>query len=293
MKTIIFFLVLISSFQILTAQSTKYSTSWFGPNANPVPEFTDVHISSKTTVSLMGDSYFGYGDNTQNGFLKIEIPLLPKLVSIKLFSTILESYQVTDAVSNKRGMKGGNTTGKAIGDIYIQTRISLLKESKYVPAIIFNSTLKTASGSNFSERRYFDTPGYYFDLEIGKSIYTKGKFISEIRSVLDAGFMCWETTESTQDDAPMYGGKIIIGNAKWKLENSVSGYFGWMHTNKYYSADYGDAPKVYTLRFLFLTKEINYFVQYLYGINDFPYQQIRVGSSLQINKLTPKFNPSL
>ena len=276
-------------FQYLTAQ-TPYSTAWFGPNANPIPEFTDATIPAKTTISLMGDYYFGHGDQTENGYAKIEFPLIPERVSFKVWSTILEHYQVTDRVSTVRDMLNGNISGKANGDIYFQTRIRVLNEKKNAPSIILNATLKTASGTNHLERRYFDTPGYYFDAEIGKSFYTKGSFISEIRAVANVGFMSFETErQSTQDDAPLYGGKIILGNDTWKLENSLSGYWGWMHTNASYGFNYGDAPMVYAAKISKITKNITYFAQYQSGLHDFPYQQVRVGVSFTMEKLTPKF----
>lgn len=297
MKKISIIILLAVSVQLVSGQTpyvitgkTPYSTAWFGPNANPVPEFTDATIPAKTTISLMGDYYFGLGDQTENGYFKIEFPLLPERVSFKIWSTILEHYQVTDQLSATRDM-GGNTSGKANGDFYVQTRILILKETKAAPSIILNSTLKTASGTNHLERRYFDTPGYYFDTEIGKSIYTKGSFINEIRAVANIGFMCYETErQSTQDDAPMYGAKIIIGNQNWKLENTLSGYWGWMHTNVKYGSDYGDAPMVYAAKITKLTKNVNYFAQYQYGIHDFSYHQIRVGVSFPIEALTPKFS---
>ncbi|MGC3979016.1 MAG: hypothetical protein QM751_12810 [Paludibacteraceae bacterium] len=298
----------LSIFIISTnAQTAKYSTAWFGPNANPVPEFTDARIPAQTTISLMGDYYFGHGDQTENGYVKIEFPLLPERVSLKLWSTVMENYQVTDALSAARGMniitdritkgdkavefRDGKTIGTANGDLYVQTRIRLLQEKKKAPAIILNATIKTASGTNFPQRRYFDTPGYYFDVEVGKSFYTKGKFLSEIRAVANTGFLCWETTNSTQDDATMYGGKLIIGNPTWKLENTVSGYWGWIHTNARLNplGDYGDAPLVYAAKFSIMNKKIDYFAQYQYGIKDFPYHQIRVGISFPVEKLTPKF----
>lgn len=238
----------------------------------------------------MGDYYFGQGDRTENGYFKIEFPLLPERVSLKIWSTVLEHYQVTSQLSAERKMLNGNTSGKANGDFYVQTRILILKESESAPSIILNSTLKTASGTNNDQRRYFNTPGYYFDTEIGKSFYTNGSFINEIRAVANVGFMCWEVNYlSTQDDAPMYGGKIILGNQNWKLENTLSGYWGWMHTNVRYGSDYGDAPMVYAAKITKLTKNINYFAQYQYGINDFPYHQFRVGVSFTLGRLTPKF----
>ena len=290
MKKICILLLVILSLQSISSQ-TPYSTAWFGPNANPVPEFTDARIPSKTTLSLMGDYYFGYGDQTENGYFKIEFPLLPERVSFKVWSTILEHYQVTDQLSAERKMLNGNTTGKANGDLYFQTRILILKETEKVPSFILNTTLKTASGTNNDQRRYFNTPGYYFDAEIGKSIHTKGSFINEIRGVVNFGFMCWETEkQSTQDDAPMYGGKIIIGNDKWKLENTLSGYWGWMHTNIHYGKNYGDAPMVYNAKITKLCKNINYFAQYEYGIHNFSYQMVRLGVSFTMDKITPKFS---
>jgi hypothetical protein len=293
MKRYSFFLLITISFLRLSAQIlTPYSTTWFGPNANPVPEFADATIPAKTTITLTGDYYLGHGDHTENGYAKIEFPLIPERVSFKVWSTILEHYQVTPQLSAERSMLNGNTSGIANGDIYFQTRILLFKEQGNVPDVIVNTTLKTASGTNQQYERYFNTPGYYFDAEIGKSINTKSSFISEIRGVVDFGFMCWETErQSTQDDAPMYGGKIILGNEHWKLENSLSGYWGWMHTNIRYGSNYGDAPMIYTGKIMKQCGNINYFAQYEYGIHDFPYQQLRLGISFPLTFLTPNYKP--
>ena len=237
----------------------------------------------------MGDYYFGFGDITRNGYLKFEMPLIPERVSLKIWSSILENYTTTPEIMQKRGASA--LSGWEGGDIYIQTRIRLLKEQKVLPDIILNSTLKTASAKTVSTRRYFDTPGYYFDLEAGKSFYTKSNWLSEIRAVANVGFLCWETTNSTQDDAPMYGGKLIVGNPGWKLENTLSGYWGWIHTYAPLSptGDYGDTPLVYAAKFTLMTKKINYCVQYQEGITDFPYHQIRLGVSFEMKSLTPKW----
>jgi len=281
-KTCIILLVIICQQGIYS--QVRYSSSWFGPNANPVPEFTDATIPSKTTISLMGDYYFGHGDRTKNGYIKVDIPLLSERVSLKIWSAVLEHYQTTEEVMQNRG--ANTTSGSEVGDIYVQTRIRLWKEQKNRPEVILNSTLKTASAKSYATRRYFDTPGYYFDVEMGKSFFTKSSFISEIRLVADAGFLCWETTNSAQDDAPMYGGKIILGNQDWKMENTLSGYWGWKNLK---DKTYGDVPLVYSVKLIKQTKNLNYFAQYQYGIHDFPYNQIRVGVSFPLSKLTPKF----
>jgi hypothetical protein len=208
---------------------------------------------------------------------------------MKIWSTVLEHYQTTPEIMQLRGSNA--LSGKEGGDIYVQTRIRFLNEQNHFLSIILNSTLKTAAAKTYRSRRYFDTPGYYFDLEAGKSFYTKSKFINEIRGVANIGFMCWETTGSRQDDAPMYGGKIILGNQNWKLENTLSGYWGWIHTYRPLSpaGDYGDTPLVYAAKFTILGGYMDYFAQYQYGIKDFPYHQIRVGITFPVEKLTPKF----
>lgn len=272
-----------------SSQSVRYSPAWFGPNANPVAEITDARIPKLTTFSLMTDNYFGFGDYTRNGYFKIEIPLVPERVSFKIWSTILENYTVSDEIIESRNMLSEESSGKANGDIYVQTRISLLSEKKYAPAVIINSTLKTASGTNFQNRRYFNTPGYYFDLESAKSFTLNNKYLDEIRLVGNLGFLCWETTNSTQNDAIMYGLKIIASNKLLQWENSLAGYDGWMYRHPNYGTDYGDSPLVYNSKFVFKFKNTDYFTQYQWGIRDFPYHQLRVGFTLKLAKLTPDF----
>lgn len=89
----------------------------------------------------------------------------------------------------------------------------------------------------------------------------------------------------------MYGAKLIIGNNTWKFDNSLAGYKGWIHTNKKLnpSGDYGDVPLIFASKLTIKKKNIDYFAQYQYGINDFPYHQLRLGISFSIEKLTPKF----
>ena len=266
----------------VSAQTVNYSPAFFGPNANPVPEFGQATVTDRTTVRLSGDYHFGFGDQTANATLTVEMPLLPECVSLKVWASMLEHYRVTQDVYDLRQMQGGSLNGSANGDIYVQTRIRILKERRMAPAIVLNSTLKSASGTHFEQRRYFDTPGYYFDLEVGKSFALNNRMVSTIRVVADLGFLCWETTGSTQNDAPMYGGKIILSNALIDFENTLSGYYGWMNN--------GDAPLVYTTKLTFKQPKIHFFAQYQYGIHDFPYHHVQAGISVPFGKLTPKYN---
>jgi len=293
MKIILQSLIFIFITNFVSAQIVKYSAAWFGPNANPVPEFTEARIPEYTTAGITGDYYYGFGDKTKSSYLKIEIPLISERVSIKIWNCYIEHYNVTDAISTKREMANHTTSGNATGDLYVQTRILILKEGLKAPAIIFNSTLKTASGSNFEERRFFDTPGYFFDIEVGKSFPTHKKFISDIRLVTNFGFMCWEAIDyaqfGIQNDAPLMGEKIVLTNHKWKFESTLSGYWGWMYSNHHYGKDYADTPIVFASKFTIPTQKMDYFVQFQKGILDFPYNQIRMGLNIELKRLTPKF----
>ena len=276
------FLLVVCVFPLISlAQNVDYSPAYFGPNANPVPSFSDASIPQETTLESSSNHHFGFGDYTRNLTLLAEIPLLPQRISLKTWAALFERYQLTQKVYNKRKMEGGTLKGKANGDIYVQTRILVLKESKWKPSMLLNITLKTASGTKFKQRRYFDTPGYYFDLEVGKSIHFDNKFLNEVRVVADIGFLCWETTNSTQNDAPMYGGKLILSNDLLDFENTLSGYYGWMNN--------GDRPLVYAVKLTLKQAGFNSFVQYQYGLKDFPYHSIQMGASFALPILTPKY----
>jgi len=277
-----FILMLLFFSWVASAQKVNYSPAYFGPNANPVPLFTDATIPAETMVQLSQDFYFGFGDNTTNTRFLVEVPLLSEFVSFKVWVTMLEYYKVTEGISSKRQMLNDNTSGSAMGDFYVQTRILIFREKRIMPSIVLNSTLKTASGTKFQEKRYFDTPGYYFDAEIGKSVHTKSSTISELRVVGNLGFLCWETTNSTQNDALMYGIKIILSNSRIDFENSLSGYWGWMRN--------GDNPLVYNSKISLKIKSLNYHLMYQYGIRDFPYHHLQVGFSIKMPKFTPKYD---
>jgi len=273
--------LLICFIPVVCSQTVNYSPAYFGPNANPVAEFSGATIPKFTTVEVSGNYYFGFGDQTINPELKIEIPLLPQRISLKLWVALWEKYTVTQALYDQRQMQGklsGTTNG---GDVYVQTRFSVLAEKKYLPAVLLNITLKTASGEAFKERRYFNTPGYYFDAEIAKSFRFENKIINDLRIATDLGFLCWEMTNSRQNDAFMYGAKIILSNNVIDFENTLAGYKGRIKN--------GDNPLVYSAKLIGKYKIFSFFVQYKYGIRDWNYHQLQAGFSVGIQKLTPKY----
>jgi hypothetical protein len=277
----LFILILFSAFTAsILAQNIIYSPKYFGPNANQAAELTGAIIPEFTTVDFSGNYYFGFGDQAINPELKIEIPLLPRKISLKLWVALWEKYSVDSIRYQERNMlkMNGITNG---GDIYVQTRISVFEEKKYRPAVILNSTLRSASGGPIEERRYYDTPGYYFDLEAAKSFGFNNVIINDVRVSADFGFLCWEMSNSRQSDAIMYGGKIILSNKAVDFEHTLSGYSGRINSD--------DKVLVYSAKLIGKTKPISFFVQYKYGIRDWNYHQLQAGISFQIKSLTPKY----
>ncbi|MDR0566760.1 MAG: hypothetical protein LBG47_06975 [Prevotellaceae bacterium] len=266
------------------AAQVNYSPKYFGPNANPVHAFGNATILSSTTLEGSVSYFFGSGDQTENLKLSVEIPLLPSFVSLKTWGFFLEKYSIAPEVNRFRGMQSNDLSGSVgVGDVYVQTRMRLAKEAQFVPAIILNLTLKTASSDEkgFQSRRYFDTPGYFFDMEVGKSFVVSTRLLDEIRVVGNAGFLCWETTDSRQDDAPMYGGRVILSHRLLDFENTLSRYRGWMHN--------GDSPLVYSALLRLRQSKVACFVEYKYGLRDYPYHLLSLGMSIFVEKLTPKY----
>lgn len=147
MKKILLFLCLLPAMSFCQVLLVHHTTNYFGPNANPVPEFTGALIPKETQLEIVGDYYFGFGDYTLSNLVRVEIALIPKKVSVKAWKTTLEKYNFSDEILVRRNMQ--ETDGTASGDLYVQTWVRLLKESQYWPDIDANATLKTASGTTF------------------------------------------------------------------------------------------------------------------------------------------------
>ncbi|MBK7129497.1 MAG: hypothetical protein IPH66_09060 [Crocinitomicaceae bacterium] len=280
------FLLVLSSESI--GQDVRFSTKWFGPNANPVPEFTDATIPSKTEISVMSDVYFGYGDFTTNERIKVEVPFFANHFSFGFWTTEAEFYFVDPQLALKRHMDSAKP-GYARGDYYVQTRFRILQQSRHKIDMILNSTLKTASGTDVLNRRYFDSPGYYFDCEIGKSIYLPHVFFNELRFTTDLGFFSWQAGDVSQDDALMFGLKISLMNEYFTWTNTFSGYWGWMHTHPSYGPEYGDQPLVLSTKLTHAFNRISLFGQYQAGLRDFPYHQVRFGITMRAGRMTPQY----
>jgi hypothetical protein len=84
-----------------------------------------------------------------------------------------------------------------------------------------------------------------------------------------AGFLCWQTAAARQNDAVMYGLQLLLKYDYISLQTTWGGYVGWER--------YGDAPMSLKLKASGHIKNFEPFVQYQWGIQDYPYHQLRIG----------------
>ncbi len=271
----------------LIAQDVYYSTKHFGVNANPVPRMQHSQIDKTPSFGLRTDQNLSSTETTTSVYLDLSFPLVPNAVDFRVYGCVREFYRVDKQIAKQRGMPDKHFQGSESGDYYIQTRIRLLKElaNSWRPNIILNSTLKTASSAYHTKyRRYFDTPGYFFSLESGKNLYSFphiGENYLRLNALL--GFMCWETTESWQDDAYMYGLQLDFKTKHFLLSFEGSGYTGWLE-NRF--EGYGDRPFVLRFNGIYQINP-NYSINFAWekGLRDFPYHQLSLGFTYHLSKI--------
>lgn len=270
-------------------EKTGIAPAYFGPNALPIQDMLDGRTQSHLRLELAGDGYFGYkSDRTVDIFSRVYIPLFTDRVNLTIWMPIQEWYSMT--LERQRECRLQDTVaifGHEAGDVYISTDIQLLQARKWTPDIALRVGIKTASGGGFDKARYFDDPGYFFDLAIGKSLYfgagrsfpyadsTDAPF--ELRLAGSVGFLCWQTDNGRQNDAIMYGLQLRMRVRYLYLQETFGGYTGWER--------YGDLPMSLKTRVAGQIRGFEPYVEYQYGLRDYPFHQVRVGLAYHLDIL--------
>jgi hypothetical protein len=116
----------------------------------------------------------------------------------------------------------------ATGDFIISSFYRLLKDSRGT-AITLEAGFKTASGNRLVDARYTDAATYWFDMNIGRSLYRSADHKYDISIQGLVGFYCWMTNDIVhrQNDAVVYSGGISskIGNVTSAAD--AAGIFGY------------------------------------------------------------------
>ena len=245
------------------SKPTGIAPAYFGPNALPIIDMSDGTTHKELRLELAGEGYFGYKEKNRTAdiFARVSVPLFTRWANVHVWMPVYGWYDQYDG------------KGSGAGDVYIATEVQILhkewfktRNAVYIPHMTLRLGMKTASGEQFERRRHFDNPGYFFDLTMGQSIPFKH---CELRLAGTAGFLCWQTDNARQNDAVMYGLTALLVHRYFALQGTWSGYVGWER--------HGDAPMSLKARAAGRIKGFEPYVQYQYGIKDYPFHQIRLG----------------
>lgn len=274
---------------------TKYmvmSPGKMGPNALPVPEIRTGLLTSDSKFVTAAEMHSIKGDITENLYLGYDQILPGNRASVCFFMVPVEYYQLDREMRNSRLCRSADPHGIAAGDLYFGTDIQLLKDKPGTPDILFGMYCRTASGGSLGNARFTDTPGYYFDFSFGKDFRKDTLQNSKLRWYAMFGFYCWQTNlnDYPQNDAPMIGAGIKYQRKSLSINNSISGYFGYIGAKKYvvvkdsdkpvtYS---GDIPFVYRLDIEKSSGKYIYGIRFQQGIHDDWYSSVRISLSFLI-----------
>lgn len=267
------------------------SPYYFGPNAFPVPDMLDGRVSHDLRIELAGDYFRGdRGDNTWDAALKINVPLWTPRANFTLWMPVMEWYRNTDrniaACRIQPAHQQEARKGHLGGDVYVSIDAQILTEKKYRPDITLRAALKTASGGDFHLARYYDSPGYFFDASVAKSVVLgSSRWNHSLRLAASAGFLCWQTDNGRQDDAVQYGVMLKWENRYFSLSETFGGYNGWEHTAGNGGNIAHDRPMTLKTNFSYKIKQWEIVAAYQLGLRDYPYQQARIGVAYNLDIL--------
>jgi len=254
------------------------SPGYLGPNALPVPEFHGREIPKQKELSLGTEVHHSSGDNTANLYCSLTYPLFSEKASIHLDYRPVEVYRTDTLTRDLRASRQFNPEGYSYGDLYIATHIQLLKDHNKWPDISFGLGLKTASGTNLDGARHTDSPGYWFELGMGKEYMTGSSTLRSIEVYSRVGFYAYQTymENQRQNDAILYGVGIDLEIGRLRICNQLTGYHGYF--------DNGDRPMVYRMIFKASTvRRISGYLLVQQGLNDFAFTSARLALVLNLS----------
>lgn len=252
------------------SQMMKIRPAFLGPNALPVPEIKQAHISDEWRIELRQENHLAKGDQTYNIYGSVTAPL-GKNANFEVFVVPLEYYQISDTnIRDMRVIRSLNPKGLSGGDIWFGTNIQLVRDHERFSNLMLSAYCKTASGLNLNDARYTDAPAYHFQLSMGsKKVSEPQSSQLKVHAYGHLGVFIWQQydVENLQDDAILYGFGMQITKSRIIWNNEVGGYYGYFNN--------GDRPLVIRSKITYqLKSKLNLALAYQIGLNDYPYQTI-------------------
>ncbi len=242
----------------------NYSPRYFGPNAFPMPELMGGQLPYRWEVELRGEYHTMEGDQTKDIFARLYIPIVKGRAGISISGVYQEWYETSPEVRDERHAVEVKQPIPCHGDIIVGCHYQVLRSEKWADVVV-NATLKTASGGRLCDARYTDAAAYWFDCNIGRTLWHNEETNASFRVQGMAGFYCWMTNDMVhrQNDALTYGLGLQGTYRGFSLNCDYSGIRG-------YRGD-GDKPMVVRAKLNYEIKKNILSFGYKHGIQDYLY----------------------
>src|SRR5688572_13916662 len=256
---------------------------YMGPNALPVPEVKKGLVEDNFYVTAGSEVHIGEGDFTRNAYAKIYYPVVPGKVAFEVYGLPYEVYTLTEQTKQERRILDVNSSGHTWGDYYFSTIIQLTKDKPVIPDLTLAFSCKTASGGSILNARFTDAPAYFFDLSFGKDLKIPITVVKRFRVYGTGGFYVWQTNSDhhPQDDAVLYGLGMETQLRKWRFNQVLAGYNGYL--------DMRDRPSVIRFQATRQQPLFSYGLEYQVGLRDYQFSSFKflVTFFLLRNKIKP------
>lgn len=251
--------------------------AFMGPNGLPVPPVTEGRAAVRSHFSAGGAMHFSSGDKTQNLTAWLSYAPDKARISFELYWVPVEWFQVTHEEKSRRNVffrDYYNTS--ATGDLYMQSTLRILHNTRRGWDAALRAGIKTASGSGVGAARFTDTPGYYFDLSAAKS--WQWTATRSLRLYAMSGLIVWQTYQPNfpQDDAYLWGAGALWQLGAWSLRHECAGYVGYRNN--------GDRPVLLRLEALHEMGRYAPFLRLQQGLHNYPYSSVEAGLKLYWDK---------
>ena len=248
----------------------RLTAAGMGPNALPIPDRHHLFQPARSELGSDMAIILHAGEQTvcQRMYLQWQpadgVRLRTEIVAWEYFVTSRE-------VKLERNVFWqGYDDRWAGGDFYVEAMFDLPRAWRQNWDAELRVGLKTASGTNLGSARYTDTPGYYFDLALGRKWGTAQQHQIEF----SGGFYAYQTYEqaSRQNDCILWGASYSWILDDWVWTMGGRGYHGYFRD--------GDQPVVVDLR-LDRTWGGHWtsWLRVERGVIDYPFTTLRLGTS--------------
>lgn len=239
-----------------------YSSRYFGANAFPIPELMGGKLSSRWEIELRGEYHTMPGDQTKDVYARLYVPIAKGRAGITVCGVIREWYNTSPEVRDERKAVELTSPMPCNGDVILNFHYQVLNNEKWMD-IILNANLKTASGGRLCDARYTDAASYWFDCNIGRTLWKDNNASFRVQGLV--GFYCWMTNSITerQNDALCYGLGMQGTYRSFTLNCDYAGIRGYRYN--------GDKPMVIRTKLNYELKKNILSFGYKHGMKDHLY----------------------